>query len=139
MKRNAMWLVMSVMAAGCAPIEHGPPGTVHSSWRLVKIRGGDGKVVVPDVKAKYTIEFDAVGRVSVRFDCNRGRGRWESFGPNHLEFGPLDMTRAACPPGSLHDRIVKQWPYVRSYVVRDRHLFLSLMADAGIYEFEPAR
>jgi hypothetical protein len=24
-------------------------------------------------------------------------------------------------------------------VIRDRHLFLSLMADGGIYEFEPAQ
>jgi para-nitrobenzyl esterase len=27
--------------------------------------------------------------------------------------------------------------YVRSYVIRNGHLFLSLMADGGIYEFEP--
>jgi hypothetical protein len=29
--------------------------------------------------------------------------------------------------------------YVRSYVIKDGHLFLSLMADGGAYEFEPAR
>jgi hypothetical protein len=28
---------------------------------------------------------------------------------------------------------------VRSFVIRDHHLFLSLMADDGIYEFEPAQ
>jgi len=44
-----------------------------------------------------------------------------------------------CPPGSLHDQIVKQLPHVRSYVMKDGRLFLSLMADGGIYEFEPAR
>ena len=32
---------------------------------------------------------------------------------------------------------VKQWPYIRSYVMKDGHLFLSLMAYVGIYEFEP--
>lgn len=32
---------------------------------------------------------------------------------------------------------MKQWGYIRSYVVKDGHLFLSLMADGGIYEFEP--
>jgi para-nitrobenzyl esterase len=32
---------------------------------------------------------------------------------------------------------VKQWGYLRSYVVKDGHLFLALMADGGIYEFEP--
>jgi para-nitrobenzyl esterase len=50
----------------------------------------------------------------------------------------MAITRAMCPPGSLHDRIVKQLPYIRSYVIKDGHLFLSLMADGGIYEFEPA-
>jgi len=44
-----------------------------------------------------------------------------------------------CLPGSLHDHIVRQWGNVRSFVIRDRHLFLSLMADGGIYEFEPAQ
>jgi len=48
------------------------------------------------------------------------------------------LTRAMCPPGSLHDRIVRHLPIVRSYVVRDGRLFLSLMADGGIYEFEPS-
>ena len=56
-----------------------------------------------------------------------------------MQLGPLALTRAKCPPGSLHDQIVKQWNNVRSYVVKDGHLFLSLMADGGIYEFEPVR
>jgi membrane-bound inhibitor of C-type lysozyme len=42
-----------------------------------------------------------------------------------------------CPPGSLNDRIARDLGYVRSYVMKDGHLFLSLMADGGIYEFEP--
>jgi len=42
-----------------------------------------------------------------------------------------------CPPGSLQDRIVRDWDFVRSYVIKDGHLFLALMADGGIYELEP--
>jgi len=34
--------------------------------------------------------------------------------------------------------MVKQLPFVRSYVIKNGHLFLPLMADGGIYEFEPA-
>jgi para-nitrobenzyl esterase len=41
------------------------------------------------------------------------------------------------PAWALHDRIVKHWSLIRSFVIRDGHLFLSLMADGGIYEFEP--
>jgi len=108
-----------------------------TSWQLVQFQGGDDTILIPDDKSKYTITFDFNGRLNVRFDCNRGRGSWESSGPNQLRFGLLAITRAACPPGSLHDHIVKHWEFVRSYTITDGHLFLSLMADGGIYEFEP--
>jgi heat shock protein HslJ len=81
--------------------------------------------------------FAADGRVSSRIDCNRGSGTWTSSGPNQLQFGPLALTRMMCPPRSLHDQIARQWKNVRSYVIKDRHLYLSLMADGGIYEYEP--
>ena len=105
----------------------------------MKFQGGDAAVLVPDDSAKYTLAFAADGSMTVRFDCNRGRGMWKSPGLQQLEFGPLALTRAACPPGSLHDHLVEHWSSVRSYVVKDGHLFLSLMADGGIYEFEPTR
>jgi heat shock protein HslJ len=108
-----------------------------TAWQLVKFEGGDGTFLAPDDKAKYTLAFEADGRVSVRIDCNRGRGNWQSSGPNQLTFGPLALTRAMCPPGSLHDRIVRDWEFVRSYTIKDAHLFLALMADGGVYEFEP--
>ena len=103
----------------------------------MKFQGGDGAVATPDVKSKYTVAFAADGTINMRIDCNRGRGGWKSAAPGQVEFGPMAMTRAACPPGSLHDHIVKRWPYVRSYVIQDGRLYLSLMADGGIYEFEP--
>ena len=75
----------------------------------------------------------------VRFDCNRGRGTWQAPGPHELTFGQLALTRVLCPPGSLHDRLVKDWAFVRTYTLRGGHLYLALMADAGIYEFEPMK
>jgi len=110
-----------------------------TSWQLVRFQGGDGAVLTPDDRSKYTLAFAADGVVNARIDCNRGRGGWKSAGPSQIEFGPMAITRAMCPPGSLHDQIVKQLPHVRSYVMKDGRLFLSLMADGGIYEFEPAR
>ena len=108
-----------------------------TSWRLVKFQGSDDTTLTPDDKTKYTIEFGGDGSVSARIDCNRGRGTWTSSGPSQLRFGPLALTRAMCPPGSLYDRIAKDWEFVRSYTIKDYRLFLSLMADGGIYEFEP--
>jgi heat shock protein HslJ len=109
-----------------------------TSWQLVKFEGGDDTVLTPDDKSKYTIAFGTDGSLSARIDCNRGRGTWRSPAANQLQFGPLALTRAMCPSSSLHDRIVRHWKYVRSYVIKNGHLFLSLMADGGIYEFEPA-
>jgi para-nitrobenzyl esterase len=94
-------------------------------------------VRTPDDKSKYTLAFSDDEVFNVRFDCNRGRGGWKSPGARQLEFGAMAMTRAACPPGSLHDQLVKHWPYVRSYLIKGGRLYLSLMADGGVYEFEP--
>jgi para-nitrobenzyl esterase len=44
----------------------------------------------------------------------------------------------ACPPAAIYDCLVQQWPFVRSYVVERGRLFLSLMADGGIFQFEPS-
>ena len=108
-----------------------------TAWQFVRFQGGDGAILTPDERAKYTIAFADNGGLNVRFDCNRGRGTWKSPGPDQIEFGPLALTRVMCPSGSLHDHMVKQWPFVRSYIIKSGHLFVSLMADGGTFEFEP--
>jgi para-nitrobenzyl esterase len=140
MRRSALLLTIGLVS-GCAQVgpQAPPDGLGGTSWRLVRFQGGDGTILLPDDKAKYTIAFAADGNVSVRLDCNRGRGAWTSPGPKQLRFGPLALTRAMCPPGSLHDHIVGQWPFVRSYTMTGGHLFLSLMADGSSYELEPVR
>lgn len=134
--KSAAGLLLILLALGCARVA--PPETLAgTSWRLVKFQGGDDTVLEPDDKSKYTLAFNADGSFSARIDCNRGRGSWKSAGKGQLEFGPMALTRAMCPPGSLHDRIVKQLPHVRSYVIKGGNLHLALMADGGIYQFEP--
>src|SRR5262245_2742426 len=132
---------LGVFTAQSSPSKAGPssPGLQGTSWQLVKFEGGDDTILKPDDGSKYTIEFGAGGQLTARIDCNRGRGSWSSSGPSQLQFGPLALTRAVCPPGSLHDQIVRQWVNIRSYVLRDGHLFLALKIDSGIYEFEPVK
>ncbi len=133
----ALLLVFDCSAHGQTPQQSRATDLAGTSWQLVKFQGSDDTTLTPDDKAKYTITFGTDGRVNARIDCNRGNGTWKSSGPNQLQFGPLALTRMMCPPGSLYDRIAKHWEFVRSYVIKDGHLFLSLMADGGIYEFEP--
>jgi para-nitrobenzyl esterase len=140
---------MVMTMAGCSagpevgtPTSSGAPaasaGLEGTSWRLVQISMSDGVTRPAIERSRYTIGFGANDVLNVRFDCNRGRGSWKSSAPGQLEFGTLGLTRMACPMGSLHDELVRQWPYVRSYLIKDGRLYLSLMADGGIIEFEPS-
>ena len=134
-------LLAAATLAGCASTSSPGSATTSlqgSSWRLVQIQMGDGMTKAAIERSRYTIGFGENGVLNVRFDCNRGRGSWKTSGPGNVEFGPLALTRALCPTGSLHDDLVRQWPFVRSYVVKDGRLYLSLMADGGTIEFEPA-
>lgn len=129
---------VAAFAAGAhASVAWPPDGLAGTSWQLVKFRGSNGTTLTPDDGAKYTIAFSAGGRLTARVDCNWGHGTWRSSGSNQLEFGPLALTRAKCPAGSLDDHVMKQWGSIRSYVIKDGHLFLALQADGGMYEFEP--
>jgi heat shock protein HslJ len=109
-----------------------------TSWQLVKFAGGDDQTLVPSDPAEYAIAFYTDGTVNVRIACNRGRGTWKSSQPAQLQFGPIALTRAMCPPAPLNNRLPRDLDSVRSYVLKDGHLFLSLMADGGTYEFSPA-
>ena len=108
-----------------------------TSWKLVKFQGGDETTLVPDDGSKYTITFGSDGRVSARVDCNRGSSTWKSSRANELQFGSWSRTSAKCPSGSLHDKIVTEGANVRSYSIKNGHLFLSGMSAGGYYELEP--
>ena len=117
--------------------ESSAAGLDDTSWRLVKIMSMDDRVDEPAEPEKYTIEFKANGGAAITADCNRGSGSWRSDGMNQIAFGPIASTKALCPPGSLSETYLGQFEWVRSYVMKDGHLFLATMADGSIIEFEP--
>lgn len=108
-----------------------------TSWRLVKFVGGDDTVLKPTSDSQYTISFASAGKLSAKMDCNRGVGSWSSDGPNQIRMGNLATTMMMCPNSGDIERIGRDWMNITSYVIKDGHLFLSLMADGGIYEFAP--
>ncbi len=122
-----------------------PANLAGSAWALVAIQSMDdaqGTTSI-DHPERYTVSFAADGRASFRLDCNRGTASWKSApaagaSAGALEFGPLATTRAMCPPGSQAQRLVRDLPNVRSYVLRDGRLTFSLLADGGLYEWRPA-
>jgi len=131
------------LLAGCgrAPMPSPLAGT---SWRLVEFQSMDDAIgtIRPDVPSDYRMELRADSTALLKLICNYATGTWtsEPFADGRsgsFELGRLAMTLAACP-SEMGDRIVEQASYVRSYVLADGRLYLSLMADAGIQVWEPA-
>ena len=131
------WLALTMPLIAQAPADRAP--LVGTSWKLVKFEGGDGKVMRPPNPDSFTLEFLAGDGLAVRVDCNRGRGTWKATPPSGIELKPQVLTRAFCGKESMHDQVLTHLPLVRSYVMKNGHLFLSLMADGGIYEYEPVK
>jgi heat shock protein HslJ len=142
--------VVAVLAlAACAT---GPraaatqPTLAGTSWELVRFQSMDDAQGTKriDEPALYTVSFGADGRATMRLNCNRATGPWQAMPAadgvsGRLSFGLLAGTRALCPPPSLDEELLRDLGDVRGYLLRDGELHMSLMADAGIYSWRPAR
>lgn len=113
-------------------------------WRLVEIESMDDAIGTerPDDPTLYTMALNRDGTVHMRLNCNRANGTWRiepgaDPSSGRFELGPLAVTRALCPPPSMDEQITRQAQWVRSYLLRDGRLHLSLMADGGIQTWEP--
>lgn len=137
------WLSVMVLIVAF-PSSHAGSLLNDTNWQLVEFQSMDDAqgIKKPHDPAAYTMMLNADGSTSMKLNCNRARGTWKSSQSNDsnsgsFEFGPLAITRALCPPPSMDEFIAMQSSYVRSYVIKDNRLYLSLMADGGIFVWEP--
>jgi heat shock protein HslJ len=103
-------------------------------WAWQQTQMSDGAVLAPDAPGGYTLELLPDGQVAVQADCNRGAGGYTLEG-NRITIGPLAVTRAACPPGSLGDPFLAQLGMATSYFLDGPYLFLELPFDSGTMRF----
>jgi heat shock protein HslJ len=128
----------SVIVAGCssAPEPYSLNGT---NWQLTAIQSMDdaqGSTAVPD-PSKFTVKFGADGRAAFQLDCNSGSGSFEAKPSadgtsGSLTFGAVATTLMGCPAPSLDQQVGAALPHVRSYLIKDNQLNMSLLADGGI-------
>lgn len=124
----------SAPASSQTPTSNELAGT---AWEMLEIQSMDDNAWAPGDPSRYTLVLEADGNAYMQLDCNRGRSTWTSEGPNQLRFGPVASTNALCQDDGLSERYAQQFEYVRSYVMRDGHLFLATLADGAIIEFRP--
>lgn len=141
---------LALVACGTLPMANSPttaeePSLVGTSWELVQVQSMDdaqGTTRLPD-PSLYTVRFGTDGRAALRVNCNRAMGTYQVHADTDghagsLSIGPLAGTRAMCPPSSMDEKLLRDLGYVRSYLIRDGHLHMSLLADGGIYSWRLA-
>ena len=116
-------LALVFTAGGCDSDSSSTPAEIIALWQLQEFILDDGTTTPVDDPAKYTIDFQAGGDVSIQADCNRCSGRYFVDGSS-LTFGPLACTIAACLPGSLDGQFQVALSTVSSYEIVDGSLFL---------------
>ncbi|GFM17419.1 MULTISPECIES: META domain-containing protein [Mycobacteriaceae] len=147
--KAAIAAATAAVLTGCsAPTAEAATSLDGTTWKLTEIQSMDdaqGTTTVP-AEQLYTVDFGVrdgeSGRAAFQIDCNRGSSSWQasaddSADSGQLDFGPIAVTEMACPPGSLDQRVSRALTAVRSYVLQDGRLHLSLFADSGILTWEP--
>jgi heat shock protein HslJ len=142
------WVIVcaALLAAGCSA-EQPTPTLDGTSWRLVSIESMDsqqGSTQVPD-PGKYTVSFGTDGRAAFTIDCNTGSGSFQSEPASgegepsgSLTFGPLATTLMGCPDSDgIDQKLSAALPFVRSYLLKEQALHMSMLADGGILHWEP--
>jgi heat shock protein HslJ len=107
-------------------------------WSWQETVMNDGKRIVPAASGRYTLLFQPGGMVAVQADCNRGSGSYLLNGGS-LSFGPIAMTRAMCPPGSLDTEFLKGLGLVSGQLFRGNDLVLTLKVDSASMIFTSPR
>lgn len=131
---------VSVMLSACTVNIDSLAGT---NWQLVEFQSMDDAIgtIGPADPSVFTMRLGRDGTVSMQLDCNRATGSWSAEPAadgtsGRFEFGQLASTRALCPPPNLDERIARDSQFIRGYILRDGRLYLSLMADGGIYSWQ---
>lgn len=137
----AATLALAAAGGGSAAAAEPLAGT---SWQLTSIESmspEEQPTITIDDPAKYTVSFGNDGRAAFQLDCNRGSATWEA-GPaaddsGALTFGPIALTRMYCPQPSVDTQVAAALDQVRSYLLSDGQLHLSLAVDGGIMHWRP--
>ena len=106
-------------------------------WQWLHTQRAGEPAVAPDAPDRYTLAFQPGGRVNVRADCNRGSGSYQVDGSD-MKFGPIALTKMACPPDSKDSVFLRALAQTRTYAFDPEGLLLTL-GDGTLMRFRSAR
>jgi len=131
---RSLSLVLLLSLAACSGRIQ-PAQLAGTSWELVELNGGAAGAQRVAAPSDYTIAFEPDGTAALRLACNRGAGSYQltptGFRGGRIEFGPIAMTRAMCPPGSLDSRVAQDLSTAQRYRLEDGTLRIDLASPGG--------
>jgi heat shock protein HslJ len=134
--------VAALALSGCGSAATPKPLT-GTSWQLLSIESmapAEQPSTTIDEPGLYRVTFGDDGRATFQVHCNRGSSTWqaEAAAPDSgsLTFGELALTRMFCPQPSADTKVAAALGQVRSYLLSDGKLHMSLEADGGIMHWE---
>jgi para-nitrobenzyl esterase len=131
----ALIILLTPIHAATLKSGDGEPTTIGGVvWKWQRTAYNNDTETVPSDPSRYTILLMPEGHLSVKIDCNAGGGRYTLDGSS-LMLKLTHTTMAACPPGSLADRFMKDLAAARIAFMRDGDLYLDLMYDTGTMKF----
>lgn len=98
-------------------------------WRWQRTQRGSAPAILSAAPDRYTLSFQAGGRVNVRADCNRGSSSYEVNGAQ-MKFGAIALTKMACPAGSQDAEFLRSLVQVSAYAITGGELVLTLAEGA---------
>jgi heat shock protein HslJ len=135
--------LLTYRAAGESPttpppstVEEGnAPAIIGAPWQWVATLYNDDTKSVPDNPENYVMELLPDGQLTVKADCNQGVGTYSLEG-DRISINVAAMTLAACAPGSLGDRFVRDLNAAQSYLMDGEDLIIVLKLDTGSMRLE---
>jgi len=105
-----------------------------TTWQWQQTLMNNDEKFVPGNPARYSVQFNANGSVTVRADCNRVSGTYTVDGSAiAIALGP--STLAACPEDSLGERFASQLAGAALLFFKNGDLYLDLKYDSGTMRF----
>ena len=110
------------------------PPALAGTWRWAGFVSPKENLVVKDPD-QYLLTFPEPGHIALKADCNRAAGGVTFGTDGALKIGPMAMTRAMCPDGSLSDRFALQVGHATHWSQANEDLLLELPAGSGTLRF----
>lgn len=136
--------VLALFLAACAAPGQGWMGAPlkDTSWRLMTVQSNvneSGREYVAN-ESDITMNLRANGDAQFTVGCQKGSTDWvatpgEIDSKGEIRFYPLEIAAsdAVCAPGLIEQRFLRDFDFMRGYVLIQNHLYISTMANEVVY------